>query len=77
MPVASAALPDQPMIPSEGRLLYGLAIHPANGHIYISDAKDYVQNGTVYQYSSNGNLIRQYSAGRIPGAFCFTKASTK
>jgi len=77
MPVSSNTLPDQPLIPSAGRLLYGLAIHPNTGHIYVSDAKDYVQNGTVYQYDVNGTLVKSYTAGRIPGAFCFTKNSTK
>jgi hypothetical protein len=77
MPVTSAALPDQPLIASNGRLFYGLAIHPNTGNIYVGDAKDYVQNGTAYQYSVNGTLIRQYITGRIPGSFCFTKNSTK
>lgn len=77
MPVASAALPVLPLISAEGRLFYGLAVHPNTGHIYVSDAKDYVQNGTVYQYNPTGTLVRQYVAGRIPGAFCFTKTSTK
>ena len=77
MPVSSASLPAQPLISSAGRLLYGLAIQPSTGHIYVSDAKDYVQNGTVYQYNVNGTLLRQNTAGRIPGAFCFTPNSTK
>jgi hypothetical protein len=77
MPVASAALPDKPLISSAGRLLYGLAIQPSTGHIYVSDAKDYVQNGTVYQYDVTGKLIRQNQAGRIPGSFCFTDNSSK
>jgi YVTN family beta-propeller protein len=77
MPVSSASLPAQPLISSAGRLLYGLAIQPSTGHIYVSDAKDYVQNGTVYQYTTDGTLIRQNTAGRIPGAFCFTSNSTK
>ena len=77
MPVSASALPSQPMIGSEGRLLYGLAIHPSTGHIYVSDAKDYVQNGTVYQYDTYGTLVKSYTAGRIPGSFCFTKSSNK
>ena len=77
MPVTSAALPAEPLISTAGRLLYGLAIHPQTGHIYVSDAKDYVQNGTVYQYNAHGTFVRQYTAGRIPGAFCFSKNSTK
>ncbi|MCX6307093.1 MAG: YncE family protein [Bacteroidetes bacterium] len=77
MPVTSAALPAQPLIRPEGRLFYGLNIHPATGRIYVSDAKDYVQNGTAYQYDVTGSLVKSYTTGRIPGSFCFTKNSTK
>lgn len=77
MPVASVVLPEQPLINSAGRLLYGLDIHPVTGNLFISDAVDYVQNGMVYQYKSNGTLISNYKAGRIPGSFCFTKNSAK
>jgi len=77
IPVTAAALPEKPLIASEGRLFYGLAIHPNTGNIYVSDAKDYVQNGTAYQYNVSGKLVRQYVTGRIPGSFCFTTGSTK
>jgi len=77
MPVTSTELPSQPLIPSDGRLFYGLNIHPVTGRIYVSDAKDYVQNGTAYQYTVRGKLVRQYQAGRIPGSFCFSEKSSK
>ena len=77
MPVTSTVLPEKSLIPSDGRLFYGLAIHPNTGTIYVSDAKDYVQNGEAYQYNVHGVLIRQYTTGRIPGSFCFTKNSSK
>jgi hypothetical protein len=77
MPVTSAELPSKPLINADGRLFYGLNIHPATGSIYVSDAKDYVQNGTAYQYSVRGKLIKEYTTGRIPGSFCFTKNSSK
>ncbi len=77
MPITSNTLPDQPLIPSDGRLFYGLAVHPNTGNIYVSDAKDYVQNGAAFQYSVKGTLIRQFVTGRIPGSFCFTKNSIK
>jgi DNA-binding beta-propeller fold protein YncE len=74
MPVSSLSLPDQPLIPADGRVFYGLAINPADGSVFVSDAIDYVQNGTVYQYnSSNGKQIHSYKVGRIPAAFCFIK----
>jgi hypothetical protein len=77
MPVTSTALPGQALINADGRHFYGLNVHPTTGRIYVTDAKDYVQNGTAYQYSVHGNLIRQYTTGRIPGSFCFTENSIK
>lgn len=76
MPVMAAEVPSGPFIPSDGRLFYGLGIHPATGEIYASDAVDYVQNGWVYRFSSgSGQLIHSYLAGRIPGSFCFPPIS--
>jgi DNA-binding beta-propeller fold protein YncE len=77
MGVSQQQLPDQPFIPSYGRLFYGLNIHPVKGTIYVTDAIDYIQNGVVYQYSSNGILIRTYPAGRVPAYTCFTETSRK
>jgi DNA-binding beta-propeller fold protein YncE len=77
MPVTSAALPVTPLVSADGRLLYGLDIHPVTGKIYVSDAKDYVQNGTACQYTVTGTLVREYPTGRIPGAFCFSETSAK
>ncbi|MFZ4523296.1 MAG: YncE family protein [Bacteroidales bacterium] len=77
MPVTSTSLPAKPLVSQDGRLLYGLNIHPVTGRIYVSDAKDYVQNGTAYQYTVTGNLVKQYNTGRIPGSFCFTQGSSK
>ncbi|MDD4603217.1 MAG: hypothetical protein PHF97_05375 [Bacteroidales bacterium] len=76
-PVTMTGLPTNPLISADGRLFYGLAIHPKTGCIYVSDSKDYVQNGTVYQYSPTAKFIKQYTAGRIPGGFCFTSKNAK
>ena len=43
----------------------------SNGEIYVSDAIDYLQRGSIYRYSASGNLIDQFKAGIIPGGFCF------
>lgn len=78
MPVSSTTIPSSPFIPADQHLFYGLDIQPSNGNIFVSDAKDYVQNGTVYQYNQlTGSLLRTFPAGRIPGSFCFTSESKK
>lgn len=78
MPVSSAGIPSSPFIPANGHLYYGLGIQPSNGNIFVSDAKDYVQQGTVYQFDQiKGTQINSYTAGVIPGCFCFTSTSNK
>lgn len=78
MPVSSTTLPSSPFIPANDHLFYGLGIQPTNGNIFVSDAKDYVQNGVVYQYDQiTGSLLNTFPAGRIPGSFCFTSGSKK
>lgn len=78
MPVASTAIPSAPFIPANGHLYYGLGIQPSNGNIFVSDAKDYVQKGTVYQYNqTTGSVMNTFPAGIIPGCFCFTSSSKK
>jgi len=71
MSTESPGIPLHPVVEPEGRLFYGLAVHPQTGHLYVSDAIDYVQNGVVYQYNPHGQLIKQFVVGRIPGYFCF------
>jgi hypothetical protein len=78
MSVTSTAIPSQPLILSNGHLFYGLGIDPSNGNIYVSDAVDYVQNGIVYQYDQvTASPLRSFTAGRIPGSFCFTPSAKK
>ena len=48
-----------------------VAVSPENGDIYITDVKDYVQNGDVLRYDNNGNYISKFEAGIIPGAMMF------
>jgi hypothetical protein len=77
MPVTLPAIPATRLIPANGRLFYGLGIDPFNGNIFVSDAVDYVQAGKVYRYNQlNGTLLNSYTAGTIPGAFCFPKQTT-
>jgi YVTN family beta-propeller protein len=78
MPVNSTEIPSQPLIPADGHLFYGLGIDPVNGTVYVSDAVDYVQNGVAYQYDQvSATLLRTFTAGRIPGSFCFTSSAKK
>jgi hypothetical protein len=52
-------------------LFYGLAIHPQDESIWLSDARDYVQQGKVFRYMSDATFMNEWDAGIIPGAFFF------
>ena len=54
-----------------GTIYYGLTVNPANGEVYIADAIDYQQQGMIYRYSLDGELIDEFYVGIIPGAFCW------
>jgi len=72
MPVTASATPTQPLVFSGNRLFYGMAIHPVDGTIYATDAIDYVQDGSAFQFSSStGTQMHAWLTGRIPGSFCF------
>ena len=52
-------------------LLYNMAVNPNTGDIYVTDAKNYMMNGTVYRYSDDGVLLNSFEAGVIPSAMLF------
>ena len=69
--ITSSALPSSAYIPEAGRYFYKLAINPANGDIFITDAKDFQQKGVVMYYDKNGEMISTLKADIIPGLMCF------
>lgn len=50
---------------------YGIGVDPANDYILVSDANDFVQDGSVYVYSSSGEEVSSFTVGRIPNGFLF------
>ena len=71
MDVTADIVPVHPFLPYSGTLYYGLTVCPHTGDVYIADAIDYVQQGKVYRYSKDRELIDQFYVGIIPGAFCW------
>jgi DNA-binding beta-propeller fold protein YncE len=56
---------------AEDRNFYKIAVDPNNGDIYVSDAKAYTIEGSVYRYSSDGVLLSSFEAGICPGFMLF------
>lgn len=71
MDVTASRVPVRPFLEYSGTLYYGLTVNPANGEVYIADAIDYQQQGMIYRYSPDGELIDEFYVGVIPGAFCW------
>ncbi|MDP3463369.1 MAG: YncE family protein [Bacteroidales bacterium] len=69
--IQDSQLPLLPLIESENRTFYALAIDPSNNQIVVSDAKNYVQDGYIYRFQSNGTLIDSIKSGVIPGQIVF------
>ena len=71
MDVTADRVPVRPFLPYNGTLYYGLTVCPRTGDVYVADAIDYVQQGMVYRYSKDRELIDSFYVGIIPGAFCW------
>ncbi len=65
MNITDNNLPTAPLIPNNGQLFYGLDLSN-EGDIYVADAIDYVQTGTVYRYDQNALPIDTFKTGIIP-----------
>ena len=75
MSVTATHAPVKPLIPNERRhQIYGLAIDPASGEIYVGDAVDFEQPGVVCRYRDTAQgveLVDSFGVGMLPGAFAF------
>ena len=78
MSVDADALPTTPLVncqqptdDSQNKVFTKVAVSPENGDIYLTDVKNYVQNGDVLRYDNNGNFISKFEVGIIPGMMMF------
>ena len=72
MDVGATALPATTfIIQGSGEYFYKIAINPLNSDIFITDAVDFVQQGYVLLYKSDGTFVSKQKAGIIPGSMCF------
>jgi hypothetical protein len=73
--ITAAQLPLEPYITDSGHNFYKLGINPVNGDIFVTDAVDFQQNGSILIYSADGTLVTSQSADIIPGSVCFKIAN--
>lgn len=52
----------------------GVAIDPVSSEVYITDAKDHVQPGSVYRFLPDATPVDTFPAGIIPSAIVFKPA---
>lgn len=52
---------------------YSVAINPENNDIYVTDAKNYVNPGTLYCFGQDGLLKWSVRTGDIPAHFAFVQ----
>ncbi len=66
----TAELIVSPFIPGS---FYTVSIDEFSNDIYVCDAKDFQQNGTVALYSASGDLMREFEVGVGPGSVAFVR----
>lgn len=71
MSADATELPATPFIASQGKVFYNLKVNPENGDLYVTDAKNYVQNGDLLRYSADGTLLGTFTLGIIPSYMLF------
>ena len=71
MSIYDKKLPQNALIPENNSMFYGLGLDKKNSELYISDAKDFSQNGIIYRYTSSGFCIDTFKVGINPGNFYF------
>ncbi len=69
--IQDEALAPQPLIPAQGRELYGLGIEPRTSRIWLADARDYQSRGQVFYYEPDGSLLDSFEVGFLPNGFIF------
>lgn len=58
------------------KMPYGVAVNPINKDIYVTDAKNYVNPGTLYCFSREGKMKWKVRTGDIPAHFAFVGEQT-
>jgi DNA-binding beta-propeller fold protein YncE len=67
MPVSSLSVPSAALVLQNNQQFYGFCIDPSDETIYVSDAIDFIQNGSILRYKPDGTYLGSFKAGVAPG----------
>jgi DNA-binding beta-propeller fold protein YncE len=74
MSISNMTLPPSPFIQAPiNSYFWALGIDSVTQHIYLSDPKGFTQQSTIYEYSSTGELMHQFTAGIGANSFLFNE----
>jgi len=71
MNIYASGLPQSTFIPGLNRNFYKVAVNPVNSDIFVTDASDYQNKGSLLWYNRQGGLLSEMEADIIPGGMCF------
>lgn len=69
MNASASNVPVSPVVGAKNRYLYSLTVSPLTNEIFVADAIDYSQNGVIYRYNEDGDLVGKFEAGIIPTSY--------
>ena len=70
MGITAAAIPSVSLVDGS-KFFYGFRINPVNDEIFTLDATDFSTPGFLRRYSSQGNVLKQYTVGVAPNGVTF------
>lgn len=71
MSIDAGGLPNGKLIKEKKGQFYNLEVAGKKEMIFVTDAKDYVQKGSLYRFRSDGTALDSFETGIIPNALHF------
>lgn len=71
MSIYDNTLPTEYLISGNAKNFYNVNVSHFTGNIFVTDAVDYTQNGVVYQYNNQGELLNNFEVKITPSDMLF------
>lgn len=69
--ISDASLPEEAFVLAGQRNFYSLGVDPVLKQLVVSDVRNYIVNGQVLRFSTDGTIIDSSNVGIIPGQIVF------